>query len=163
MTNADAPSAPSPAPDPADLPALLLQQAPDAVVFADTQGRVQSWNPAAEALFGYTADEAMGQSLDIIVPERFRDAHWTGFDRALAAGDTKYRGQSLPTRAQRKDGEQIYVELSFAIVHDTGGEVVGASAHARNINERFIEERDRRRRLAAVEHRLSELGETLPE
>ena len=157
MTNADAPATPS------ELSTLLLQQAPDAVIFAGRDGLVQSWNPAAEALFGYTAEEAIGQSLDIIVPERFRDAHWTGYDRALAAGDTKYRGQSLPTRAQRKDGEQIYVELSFAIIHDAGGEVIGASAHARNIHERYIEERDRRKRLAAAEHRLSELGESVPE
>src|SRR5438045_29367 len=99
----------------------LVDQAPDAVVFSDADGVIRVWNEAAAAVFGYARDEAIGQRLDLIVPERFREAHWTGFHRAIADGDTKYRGQSLPTRSQRKDGTAIYVELSFAIVKDGAG------------------------------------------
>src|SRR5688500_8737070 len=94
---------------------LLLDQAPDAVIFAGPDGIIWEWNTAAEALFGHAASDAIGQSLDLIVPERFREAHWRGFDKALGEGDTKYRGQALPTRSMRKDGTDFYVELTFAI------------------------------------------------
>jgi PAS domain S-box-containing protein len=130
--------------DEAQLRGLLHEQAPDAVIFAGTDGVIQAWNDAATALFGYSVEEAMGQSLDLIIPERFRDAHWKGFDRALAVGDTKYRGQALPTRSQTKDGATIYVELTFAIIKDASGTVIGALAHARDITERFLKEREQR-------------------
>ncbi|HEY4668189.1 MAG TPA: PAS domain S-box protein [Tepidiformaceae bacterium] len=136
---------------------LLLEQAPDAVVFAGTDGMIQTWNAAAEAMFGYPAGEAIGQSLDIIIPEAFRDAHWKGFDRALEAGDTKYRGRALPTKANRAGGETFYVELSFAIVHDGSGAVIGALAHARDITARFEQDRTTRRRLRELEAELATL------
>jgi PAS domain S-box-containing protein len=129
----------------------LVDQAPDGVIFADNDGNVVRWNAAAERIFGYTVEEAMGQRLDIIVPEQFREAHWRGYERALAAGETKYAGQALATRAMRNDGSQIYVELSFAIVKGAGGEVVGALAHARDITERFERDRAMRRRLRELE------------
>jgi PAS domain S-box-containing protein len=81
---------------------LLVEQAPDAIIFAGKNGAIQVWNEAATAMFGHSAAEAMGQSLDIIIPEQFREAHWKGFDRALEAGESKYRGKSLPTRAARR-------------------------------------------------------------
>lgn len=68
-------------------------------IFADREGIVRFWNAAAERIFGHSAASALGQTLDMIVPETLREAHWTGYDRALAAGETKYRGQSLPTKA----------------------------------------------------------------
>jgi len=133
---------------------LLLDQAPDAVIFAGPDGLIQEWNAAAEALFGHAASDAIGQSLDLIVPERFREAHWRGFERALGEGDTKYRGQALPTRSMRKDGTDFYVELTFAIVHDTDGKVIGALAHARDITERWTHDREQRQRLRELEERL---------
>jgi PAS domain S-box-containing protein len=136
--------------------ALLIADSPDAVIFADTEGRIGVWNAAAERIFGFTAAEAMGQTLDIIVPERFRDAHWKGFDRALGEKATKYSGQTLPTRAQRKDGTQIYVELGFAIVL-VDGEAAGALATARDITERFEREREQRAKLRAAEEELAKL------
>ena len=130
--------------DKAELATLLQDQAPDAVIFAGTNGVIEVWNSAASTLFGFSSDEALGHSLDLIIPERFRDAHWKGFERALADGDTKYRGQVLPTRSQRKDGTTIYVELTFAIVKNASGGVIGALAHARDITERFLKEREQR-------------------
>ena len=127
-----------------DLLTLLHDQAPDAVIFAGTDGVIQTWNVAATRLFGHSQEEAVGQSLDLIIPERFRDAHWKGFDRALADGATKYSGQALPTRSETKDGKTIYVELTFAIVKDASGGVIGALAHARDITERFLREREQR-------------------
>lgn len=120
------------------------------MIFADADGAIATWNDAATVLFGFTAEHAIGQSLDLTVPERFRDAHWTGYHRALADGDTKYRGQSLPTRSAKQDGTALYVELSFAIVHGEDGEVMGALAHARDITERFLREREERRQREAA-------------
>ena len=135
---------------PQDL-ALLIDQSPDAMIFADREGIVRVWNAAAERIFGFAAADAIGGDLNIIIPESLRDAHWQGFDRAIAAGDTKYRGQSLPTKAVKSDGSTIYVELSFAIIREAGGEVIGALANARDITERFERDRAMRRRLRELE------------
>jgi PAS domain S-box-containing protein len=136
---------------------LLHQQSPDAVIFAGTDGVIQAWNGAAEALFGFPAAEAIGADLNFIIPEPFRDAHWKGFDHALEAGDTKFRGQSLPTRALHARGHEFYVELSFAIVRDETGAVIGALAHARNITDRFERDRQQRRKLRELEAELERL------
>jgi PAS domain S-box-containing protein len=129
----------------------LLDQAPDAVIFADPSGLIAYWNAAAERVFGHPAAAALGQNLDIIIPEPQREAHWRGFERALAAGETKYWGKALPTRATRADGEIIYVELSFAIVKTPDGKVSGALAFARDITERWTQDREMRRKLRDLE------------
>jgi PAS domain S-box-containing protein len=126
---------------------LIVEQAPDATIFADLEGVIRVWNAAAERLFGHSAAEALGETLDLIIPERFREQHWTGYDRALADRDTKYRGQLLATRSVRKDGGTIYVELSFSILTDAAGNALGVLAQARDITERF--ERERAQRQAA--------------
>jgi len=132
-------------------PALLVDQSPDATIFADRDGVIRAWNPAAERIFGVAAAQAIGERLDIIIPESFRERHWAGYARALEAGDTKYRGQSMPTKALKPDGSTFYVELSFAIVHGPDGAVLGAMAQARDITERFERDRDMRRRLRELE------------
>jgi PAS domain S-box-containing protein len=140
----------------------LVEQAPDALIFADREGVIRVWNRAAERVFGHTSAEAIGQTLDLIVPERFREAHWAGFDRALGEGKTKYEGQALPTRSERKGGDQIYVELTFEIVSE-GGETIGAMALARDITERFEADRAQRRRVRELEEELATLrGEGAP-
>ena len=134
-----------------DLAVRLLEESPDATIFADLDGVIRAWNPGAERIFGWSASDVIGQSLDIIIPESLRERHWAGYDRALAAGETKYRGQALPTKSMRHDGTQIYVELSFGIVHGRDGVVIGAMAQARDITERFERERADRRRLRELE------------
>ncbi len=141
-----------------ELMAILHEQAPDGVIFADKDGVIRAWNGAAEMIFGFDADTALGQTLDLIVPDQFREAHWAGFERALATGTTKYAGKALPTRSQRRDGSTIYVELSFAIVHDESGAVIGALAHARDISERWAQDREQRRRLRELEDQASQRG-----
>ncbi len=130
---------------------LLIEQAPEGMILADGEGIIRVWNSAAERIFGFAAADALGQNLNLIIPEGLRERHWEGYDRALAAGDTKYRGQSLPTKALRADGSQIYVEMSFAIVHGRDGGVIGALAQARDITERFERDRELRRRLRQLE------------
>jgi len=146
-----------------DLAELLFEQAPDAIIFADLAGTVRAWNAGAERVFGHTAAEAIGQSLDLIIPEQFREAHWQGYRRALAAGDTKYQRQAMPTRALRRDGETIYVELTFAIIHGGERDVIGALAHARDITERWTREREQRRELRNLQLRVSDDARSKPQ
>jgi len=108
----------------------LVEQSPDAVVFADPEGIVRVWNGRAEALFGYTAGEAIGRSLDIIIPEHLRERHWQGYRRAIAEGHTRPDARPMLTRAAHKDGSKLYVEFAFAIV-TANGRVLGALGTAR--------------------------------
>ena len=128
-----------------DLAAILVEQSPDAIIFADPQGTIRAWNEAATRVFGFSKETALGAKLDILIPERFLDAHQRGFERAIADGVTQYVGQALPTRSARADGTSIYVELSFAIILDGEAQVLGALAHARDITERFEKERAERK------------------
>ena len=98
-----------------ELTSALVEQSPDAMIFADREGAIRLWNRAAEALFGYAAAEVLGGSLDVIIPERLRGAHWAGYRRAITTGETKYGNRVLTTRSARKDGARLYVELSFAL------------------------------------------------
>src|SRR5262245_12013664 len=100
----------------------------EAVIFADRGGVIRYWGRGAEILFGYAAADALGESLDLIIPERFRPAHWQAYDRAIESGRTKYEGRTLTTRSARKDGSKLFVDLSFELVKDARDAVVGALA-----------------------------------
>ena len=125
-----------------NLAETLIDQSPDAMVFVDTAGIIRVWNSAAERIFGFSQSAALGASVNIIIPERFREAHWRGFRRAIVEGSTKYQGQVLATRSMGADGTRIYVELSFAVILGAEGEVLGALAHARDITKRVEQERN---------------------
>ena len=124
--------------------AATLELAPVSIIVADREGRIVAWNRASETLFGFTAAEAMGQSLDLIIPEHLRDAHWKGYDRSLASGETQYAGRVMTTRAVHKDGRKLYVDFSFSMLRDAAGQVVGAIAAGRDGTERFLADRARR-------------------
>lgn len=119
----------------------ILDQAKDALVYAGTDGTIARWNAAAAALFGFDAAEAIGQSIDLIIPERLRAAHWAGFDKAIAGGTTRLAGRPTLTRAVHKSGRKLYVEMTFALVKDDAGKVVGSVAIARDVTERVEKER----------------------
>ncbi len=129
----------------------IVEEMPEAVIFADQQGVVRLWNRAAETLFGYSADEALGQSLDLIVPERFRARHWEGYRHVMATGVTSYGQRLLAVPAMRKDGQRISIEFSIALLKDEHGEVTGAAAVIRDVTTRWQAEREMKRRLAALE------------
>jgi PAS domain S-box-containing protein len=114
---------------------LLVEQAPDAMIFADRDGTIRVWNESAAALFGYAPDEAIGRSLDIIIPEHLRRAHWEGFHQAIARGHTKLGRQALKTRATPKTGQKLYVSLAFAVIKDREGNALGAIATAREFTD----------------------------
>ena len=109
-------------------------RAPDeieATIFADREGIIREWNPGAASLFGFAALEAIGQSLDVIIPEHLREAHWKGYHRAIAAGQTRSGGKPMLTRAVHRDGSRLYIDVAFGIVSDAHGHVLGARATAR--------------------------------
>jgi PAS domain S-box-containing protein len=138
------------APDPA-LFRAIVEQAPVSIILADREGVIRAWNRASESLFGFAAGEVLGRSLDVIVPERLREAHWQGYDRSLASGETKYAGRVMTTRATHKDGRKLYVDFSFGMLKDAAGAVVGAMAVGRDATERYLAEREARPRAAGTE------------
>jgi len=136
----------------------IVQDAPEAIIFADRHGTIRLWNAGAEAIFGYRADEAVGQSLDLIVPEKQRGPHWDGYRSVMATGVTRYGRELLKVPALRKDGSRISLEFSILLVRDGAGQPVGAAAIIRDVTERWQQERALRERLAALEDRLKRSG-----
>jgi PAS domain S-box-containing protein len=141
-----------------NLPAAIVEQVADAIIFADRQGTIRVWNGGAEAVFGHTADEALGRSLDLIIPERLRAAHWAAFDKALETGRTKYGRQAMTTRSMKKDGTKLYVDLSFALVTDAGGQMLGSVAMARDVTARHAAAAEARERAAKPEQQVKALS-----
>ena len=129
----------------------IVEQTPDAVIFADRDGVIRLWNFGAEAVFGFAADEVLGRSLDAIIPQRLRHAHWAGFRRAIDEGRTRYGNQVRTTRSIHKDGRRLYVDVSFGLVTDAAGTVAGAVAVGRDCSERHLAEEALRERLAQFE------------
>jgi PAS domain S-box-containing protein len=116
----------------------ILDQMLDAVIFADCEGVIRIWNRGAEVLFGFAASEALGQSLDLIVPTRLRAAHDAGFRRALASGHLQSHGEPMTTRANHKYGCRLYVDFSFGILKDAQGAVLGVFAVGRDATARHL-------------------------
>ncbi len=138
-----------------ELPAGLLQRlatdGPDAVVYADREGKIRFWNRSATRIFGFAADEALGQTLDLIVPEAQRARHWEGYRRVMAGVASRYgEGEVLAVPAMRKDGKRISIEFTILPVHDDAGAMVGIAAFLRDVTARFEELRALRRELAAL-------------
>ena len=120
----------------------ILDHVADAVISTDRSGAIIRWNQASTALFGYSAEEVLGQSVELVIPEHLRAAHWSGFDAAMAKGVTKLEGRPTLTRALHKSGRRLDVEMTFAIVKgDTESAVLGAVAMARDVTERVEQER----------------------
>jgi PAS domain S-box-containing protein len=138
-------------PEQSDFFEALATQIPDAIVFADQAGVIRFWNRGAQLVFGFDADEALGQSLDLIIPERLRPAHWVAYHRALEHGRTRGGNQVRVTRSLHKDGRRLHVEMSFGLVVDETGAVTGSVAVARDCSERFSVEQALRQRVSALE------------
>ncbi|MBI5577320.1 MAG: PAS domain S-box protein [Deltaproteobacteria bacterium] len=136
----------------------IVDSTPDAMIFADRDGIIRLWNQAAESLFGYTSKEAIGKSLDIIVPENLRPRHWEGYRRVMATGETKYGKDMLAVPGIRKDGTRVSLEFSVAILRDTGGQLLGVAAVLRDVTTRWKKEKDLLARLAALEAERKEAG-----
>ena len=130
----------------------LARDGPDAVVFADAAGKIRFWNRSVTRIFGFEEAEALGQTLDLIVPERQRARHWEGYNRVMAGGASRYgAGDVLAVPAMRKDGKRISVEFTILPVRDAAGAVLGIAAFLRDVTRRFEELRGLRREVAALQ------------
>src|SRR3954453_14469902 len=130
-----------------DLGNALLASASDAIIATDRDGRITFWNPGAERIFGFTAAEAPGQSLDLIIPENLRARHWSGFHHTMATGTSRYgHGDLLSVPGLTRDGRRISVEFTIVILRDGAGKVAGTVAVMRDVTKRFEEVRDLRRK-----------------
>lgn len=128
-------------PDSSALAGSVLEQIADAVIFSDVAGNIVLWNAAAAALFGYSAAEAVGQSLNLIIPEHLQKGHWRGFEAAIKSGVMRLQGRPTLTRAKHRSGRKLYVEMTFALVREAGGAARGAVAVARDVTERVEQQR----------------------
>lgn len=127
----------------------LLTATSDAIIAADKDNIVRFWNPGAERIFGYTQQEAVGQSLDIIIPERLRKRHWDGYQRVMAGGDSRYsHGDLLAVPGVKKDGTALSIEFTIAPLADGAGQLNGMVAVIRDVTAKFEEMRALRRKLA---------------
>lgn len=127
----------------------LLDDAPDAILVSDLKGVIRFWNSGAERMFGYTAAEAVGQSLDLIIPENLRGRHWEGYHRVMATGETKYKTGLLSSPGIRKDGSRISLEFSMVLLRDETGAAQGCGSIMRDVTERWKKEKELKEQLAA--------------
>ena len=123
----------------------------DAFVCADREGVIRLWNTGAVAMFGFSADEAEGQSLDIIIPENLRARHWEGYHAVMSTGVSRYSTALLVTPAVRKDGTRISTEFSMSLVRNETGGMLGVGAIIRDVTERWQKEKTLKERLARIE------------
>jgi PAS domain S-box-containing protein len=126
----------------------MLSMRSDAIIATDRDGFIRVWNPGAERIFGYTRDEALARSLDLIIPERLRQRHWDGYRRVIETGESRYgEGDLLSVPALRKDGATISVEFTVVPLQNDG-ETIGMAAIMRDVTQRFDEMRALKRKLA---------------
>jgi PAS domain S-box-containing protein len=134
----------------------IVENSPVAIMFADREGKIRLWNSGAETIFGYTEKEALGQSLDLIVPERQRQRHWEGWDKVMASGVTKYGRDPLAVPAMRKDGSRISIEFNVVLVRTDSGDLAGVAAMVHDVTARWQKQKEMNARLAALEARAKE-------
>lgn len=137
---------------PDDLSGRVLDGSPDAILICDRSGTVRYWNAAAERIFGFSASEALGASMDLIIPERLRNRHWAGWHTAMQTGVTRYgAGQLLAVPALHKEGRQISIEFSIQFLMDVNGQVQWVVAVIRDVTERYARDKALRARLKVLE------------
>jgi PAS domain S-box-containing protein len=126
------------------------------MLFADRKGIIRLWNKGAETIFGYSAREALGQNLDLIIPEKLRERHWEGYYRVMDTGETRYGNELLKVPALRKDGKRVSVEFSILLVRDPQNEIIGSAAVMRDVTERWKKEKALNEKLKSLENRLKQ-------
>lgn len=132
----------------------VLEGASDAIIVADREGVIRFWNASAERLFGFTAQEALGRTLDIIIPEPQRARHWAGFQRVMETGRSRYgEGDVLAVPGLRKEGNRISLEFTVFVLRDVAGRVEAMAAILRDVTRRFEEMRALKHQIAAAQKR----------
>jgi PAS domain S-box-containing protein len=139
------------------LEVALVASTDHAVIVADTEGVICFWNAAAEQVFGYARADALGETLDIIIPERLRPRHWDGYRRVMQTGETEYAGRMLAVPATRHDGTRISVEFTVTLLYDASGELRGIGAIVRDVTAAWEQQRALQRRVGELERELATL------
>jgi PAS domain S-box-containing protein len=133
----------------------IVEGAADAVLFTDREGVIRIWNAGAERLFGWTAAEALGKSMDLIIPERLRPRHWQNWGRVMDTGQTRYATEVLAVPALRKDGAPLSIEFTIQLVRDEAGKILGPAAVVRDVTARFQRDKELRARVKELEAKLA--------
>ncbi len=139
------------------LEVALVESTDHAVIVADPDGVIRFWNPAAEQIFGRSRADAVGESLDVIIPDKLRARHWEGYRRVMRTGQTEYAGRTLAVPAVRQDGTRISVEFTVALLRDATGAISGIAAILRDVTAKWEEQRALHARIAELEGELSSL------
>jgi PAS domain S-box-containing protein len=135
------------------LATAVVKESAEAIVVTDPAGIIRLWNEGAARMFGYPAEEAMGQNLDIIIPEKLRERHWKGYFQTMATGYTRYGDKMLSVPATHRDGQRLSIEFSVALLRDDADRIVGISAIMREVSERRNAERELRAKISELESR----------
>jgi PAS domain S-box-containing protein len=129
----------------------LVANAGDAIMVSDAAGAIVLWNKASERIFGFTEAEALGQSLDLIIPQRQRQRHWDGYQKTMETAITKYGADLLRVPALHKDGHTLSIAFTVSMLFSADGKVTGIAAIVRDESKRFAEDRELRKRLNDAE------------
>ena len=132
----------------------LVEGAGDSIIVCDAQGAIVLWNKASERIFGFTEADALGKSLDLIIPERQRQRHWDGYDKTMATGITRYGADLLKVPALHKEGRTLSIAFTVSLLQDADGKVTGIVAFVRDETARFAEDRKLRARLVELEAKI---------
>jgi len=131
----------------------LVDLAADAILFADREGVIRFWNKGAEQVFGFTAFDALGKTLDMIIPENLRQRHWDGYHRVMAGGETKYGDGLLSVPALHKSGERRFNDFSIVMIKDDAGQPLGVAAIMRDTTAQKAKEKELRERIKELENK----------
>jgi PAS domain S-box-containing protein len=136
----------------------IVEQSPIAIIVGDREGIVRLWNAGAQTMFGWSAEEALGKSMDMIIPEKQRPRHWEGYDRVMGTGVTKYGRNLLAVPALTKDGRRISVEFNVVLLKDAEGRVLGIAATMQDVTARWERDKTLRAQVAELEAKLKQAG-----
>ncbi len=131
----------------------IVENSNEGIIFSDREGIIRLWNRGAELIFGYTAEEALGKMLDIIIPDKHRARHWEGYMRVMREGSTRYANEMLSVPAIRKDGKRISIEFSVIIIREND-RIDGVAAIIRDVTSRWEKEKEMKQYIATLEDKL---------
>ena len=129
----------------------IIENSHDAILFSNLDGLIELWNSGAEEIFGYKKEEAVGKSLDLIIPEKLRQRHWEGYHKVMETGQSRYGKELLKVPALRKDGTSISVEFTISLVRNLQNEIMGTAAIIRDVTERWKQEKELKQKIKLLE------------